>query len=326
MRYKVSIIVPIYNVEKYVDNCIKSLCKNRREDVELILVDDGSKDNSSQIINRYQNKNGISIIHKENGGVSSARNAGLRVATGEYIIFIDPDDWVTDSFYELIPKLLIDDPEVVVMGYFNYNEINECKKSIELTSQSMVMEVNEAIPLLDVKGYFFNFPWNKIYRKSILDGIWFEEGTTYCEDLLFNVEVFKRIRSVKISSEKYYIYRTTVSSSTNNRYYEDYYNLAMKAINARRDLYNYYHLNDMHNLLEQKENEYYVGVILNIYKKKNPLISSKRVEIIKSVSRKMHSRKTYNRRLDLIITLRNCPRILDVILNSFFYMKKTRGK
>ena len=100
---KVSIIVPIYNVEKYLSKCIESILSQTYKNIEIILVDDGSPDNSPQICDEYAKKDDrIIVIHKANGGVSSARNAGIDIATGKYIGFVDPDDYIENNMYELM--------------------------------------------------------------------------------------------------------------------------------------------------------------------------------------------------------------------------------
>lgn len=116
---KISIVVPIYNVEKYVKKCIESLIKQTYKNIEIILVDDGSTDNSVGIIDEYANKDPrVVAIHQENKGVSAARNAGLKVARGEYIGFVDPDDYVDCQMYEvMVNKLQTGFADLAVCGY-----------------------------------------------------------------------------------------------------------------------------------------------------------------------------------------------------------------
>ena len=104
----ISVIVPIYGVEKFLPNCIDSILKQTYTDLEIILVDDGSKDNCPAICDEYAKKdNRIKVIHKENGGLSSARNAGLKIAFGQYVSFIDADDFISPNFYEILLENLL---------------------------------------------------------------------------------------------------------------------------------------------------------------------------------------------------------------------------
>ena len=118
----ISIIVPVYNVEKYVAECIESIIKQTYQNLEILLIDDGSTDNSGKICDKYAEKDKrIKIIHKENGGVSSARNLGLDLAQGEYIAFIDSDDFVSNKYIEsLYSAIEHKDAEIVLSKYSNY--------------------------------------------------------------------------------------------------------------------------------------------------------------------------------------------------------------
>ena len=103
MKELISIIVPVYNVEQYLDDCLISIINQTYKNIEIILIDDGSTDKSGKICDEYAKKDSrIIVIHKENGGVSSARNAGLRIAKGAYIGFVDPDDWIAEDMYEVL--------------------------------------------------------------------------------------------------------------------------------------------------------------------------------------------------------------------------------
>lgn len=320
-----SIIVPVYNVEKYLNKCLDSLLHNKPIDVEIIIVDDGSKDNSGIIADSYTNKEGVKIIHKQNGGLSSARNAGLKLAKGDYVSFIDSDDWVLPNFYEIIKQELRSSPELLAFGYCNFNETKNQTYNIDLINKSNIVDVKNALVYLDDTGYFFNLAWNKVYRRELLHDIWFEEGTSYCEDLLFNCNVFTRIREVKLCSDKYYVYRTTEKSLTNNRFYSNYTDLADKAIAARRRVYGFFEITDQNTaLVERKENEYYVGAILNIYKKNPKYYLKERIGIIKSIVPNMYPRKTGKKRIDLVLSLKKNPILLDCVLSTLFFIKIKR--
>ena len=173
MRYKmkmiyetsplISIIVPVYDVEPYLRKCIDSILIQSYRDLEIILVDDGSPDNCGAICDEYAEKDKrIKVIHKKNGGLSDARNAGLDIATGEYIGFVDSDDWVMPDMYEYLYKAVKEyDADMSVCGYYDY-----WGKTISgrYCQDIQVYKGQEGIKaLLDLK--FGNYVWNKLYKR-----------------------------------------------------------------------------------------------------------------------------------------------------------------
>ena len=179
-----SIIVPVYKTEKYLDKCILSILKQSYKDFELILVDDGSPDNCPIICDEYKKKDKrIKVLHKENGGVSSARNAGLTVAEGEYIWFIDSDDYIeTFSLQQLYEAQKEQKADLYV---FNNGSIHE-------------MSIGNIDEFLE--KYYFTYilgfgPWNKLYKRNVIssNNLKFDTQETIGEDLLFNVNYYKAI-------------------------------------------------------------------------------------------------------------------------------------
>lgn len=179
-----SIIVPVYKTEQYLDKCILSILQQSYTDFELILVDDGSPDKCPQICDNYRERdNRIKVLHKENGGVSSARNLGMTIATGEYIWFIDSDDYIEpfslQQLYEAQKK------EQADMYIFNNSDVHE----LEATN------INEFF-----EKYYFTYvlrfaPWNKLYKRNVilLHNLQFDTQETVGEDLLFNIDYYKAI-------------------------------------------------------------------------------------------------------------------------------------
>ena len=116
---KISVIVPIYNTEKYLKRCFDSILSSTYENLEVILVDDGSPDNSGKICDEYAARDSrIRVIHKKNGGLSSARNAGLDIATGDYVTFVDSDDYIASDIYEKLVACMIDGVDITKMVMF----------------------------------------------------------------------------------------------------------------------------------------------------------------------------------------------------------------
>lgn len=197
----VSIIVPIYNVEKYIKTTVESLMAQNYKDIQIILVDDGSPDNSAKIIDDLSKKdNRINIIHKKNGGVSSARNEGLKVAKGDYIMFVDGDDWVEDNYVEYFVELIEKSNCDIAMNRNNFSKYNKKSKnnSYEITAEKAI----EWIYL----GKLFVAVWNKIYKSSIIkkNNIYFDETIWYGEGMLFNIDCLQYVERVAIGEKSVY--------------------------------------------------------------------------------------------------------------------------
>lgn len=162
---KLSVILTVYNVEKYLKRCIDSIIKQTYKDFELILVDDGSIDNSSKICDKFckQDKR-IKVIHKENGGVSSARNAGLDIAEGDYISFIDSDDYIeVDMFKKLIQIMIENNADI---AQCNFKVVCKNEKMIKNKIYKDVKVGDRYVALNEIIDVpFSNVVWNKIYKK-----------------------------------------------------------------------------------------------------------------------------------------------------------------
>ena len=213
----ISVIVPIYMVEKYLKRCVNSLLAQSYSDFELILVDDGSPDNCGNICEEYAAKDKrIRVIHKENGGLSDARNAGLRIAKGEYIAFVDSDDWVATNYLETLLKVIeLTDSDICECEVLKTKgEIEKYKKSDEqYTSYSS----EKALELLICDRILHQYVWNKLYKRSCLKGIPFAVGKIN-EDEFWTYQVFGNARRItKISNVLYYYFQRG-SSIMGNHY------------------------------------------------------------------------------------------------------------
>lgn len=189
MKVIISIIVPIYNVEKYLPRCIGSILNQNFEEFELILVNDGSTDNSGKICDIYAKKDKrIKVIHKKNGGVSSARNSGIRAATGEYIGFVDPDDYIDKNMYTNLYELCEE----------NNCDIGICKLGREIDGnllnynrEEKILELNKIEAMKELfKGELYRFSLcNKIYKRKCFKDVIFPEGRIH-EDLATTYKLF----------------------------------------------------------------------------------------------------------------------------------------
>ena len=199
---KVSVIIPVYNSGKYIKKCLDSLLNQTFKDFEAIIIDDGSIDNSVDIINNYLNDKRFILIKRKNGGIGSARNLGINKSTGKYITFLDSDDYLeNDYLLELYNKIEKDKLDIVVC---NYNEIknNELFRKIKINEFNNCYLKNNPNLLL----YINKSPWNKIYRKSIIKDIKFPEDLKY-EDTVF---VCKLLLNNKLGYLNKYLYNYVI--------------------------------------------------------------------------------------------------------------------
>ena len=203
----ISIIVPIYNSEKYLEKCISSILAQTISNFELIVVDDGSTDNSKNIIKSF-NDNRIKYIYSKHFGVSSARNIGLKKATGELISFIDSDDAISNKFLELLISKITNNIDLSICSYTKIKLFTYNKKEITVKSRvgyTYILKRN-------IGGYV----WNKIFKKSIIDkyNIHFSEHISMGEDMLFVCEYLKHCNNINIDFNKYYFYRNNKNQVT----------------------------------------------------------------------------------------------------------------
>lgn len=202
----ISIIVPIYKVEAYLPRCIESLINQDYKEIEIILVEDGSPDNCAQICDRYAKKDTrIKVIHKANGGLSSARNAGLDVTVGEYIMFVDSDDYVAPNFCSYaLNKAQSTDSDIVVFGHKELYPSYSVAVNIEPTQEIKLAKLDALLVLIN--GRINSYAWNKIYRSSLFENIRYPVGRLY-EDIGTTYLLFDKAKSIFISSKITYYYQ-----------------------------------------------------------------------------------------------------------------------
>ena len=215
-----SIIVPVYNVEKYLKECVTSLLHQTLKQYEIILVDDGSTDSSGRICDRYASKDShIRVVHKENGGLSSARNAGLDVAKGRYIGFVDSDDYILPDMYEkLIAELEFTHAEIAICSYFAFTEFKEIKKYVYPKKKYKKYAYTTAETL---KNFFLRniseSVWDKVYAAELWKDRRFVEGEIN-EDTNVVYELLKTSSKTVFLDLKMYGYRQRKGSITKSGY------------------------------------------------------------------------------------------------------------
>lgn len=201
----ISIIIPVYNVEKYLPKCLDSVISQTYKHLEIIIIDDGSTDSSGFICDDYALRdNRIIVIHQPNRGLSAARNSGLDIAKGVYVMFVDSDDYVEPSFCEKPLRIAIKEHvDIVSFGYFRIgNKTTKVKK----TNKPRTVQASEAIKqLITMEDVVHGFVWNKFYKRTLFEHVRFSVGRTF-EDQGVNYLLFHFAERVFISDETLYHY------------------------------------------------------------------------------------------------------------------------
>lgn len=219
-----SIIVPFYNSQMHLEECIKSVISQTNGDFELLLIDDGSTDKSLDIIKRYLKDSRIKLIQKDNGGVSSARNLGIENSKGKWITFLDSDDWLDPNFLENAKRIISDQKKIdIIIFSLSLNGKNKCTKDNLLSIDSDV-EKNKLIDNILCHEYstykYQNVYGNcrciggKIYNREVICKIKFPLGIKVCEDGVFNLEAINNSKVICLSSIMNYNYRDNNDSAT----------------------------------------------------------------------------------------------------------------
>ncbi len=225
----ITVIVPIYNAEKYLEKCVESILTNSITGLELILVNDGSTDNSLALCRKLQTKYTpfITVIDKKNEGVSVARNAGIEIAKNEWITFVDADDCVNETLianYENIINSNNPNVDLLVTGYAIFDDFQNCLGSFSPKHSNAYLRADNGIQTLfeevgdnlDARGWLCTFVCNKAYRRDILNqyNIRFKPGLGYGEDFLFNAEYYRYINGISTISKPLYYYYKRGSGAT----------------------------------------------------------------------------------------------------------------
>ncbi len=212
---KISVIVPVYNVENYIDKCVESIVGQTYQNLEIILIDDGSTDNSGKKCDDWSKKDDrIIVIHKKNGGLSDARNAGLEIATGDYIGFVDSDDWIDREMYEkLYLELSKSNCNIALCEFLETEEDDAQSEKNTARYEFCGRELLEHMFKGKLVPYVTYSVWKCLYRKSVIADLTFPKGRDY-EDVLFTTKAFWGQERIVVLGEKLYYYRIRKESIT----------------------------------------------------------------------------------------------------------------
>ena len=295
----ISIIIPVYKVEKYLEKCIESVLKQTYTNLQVILVDDGSPDNCGKICDEYAKKDSrIEIIHKVNGGLSDARNVGIAKAKGKYIGFVDSDDYIKEDMYEILINLIKEyDADVSICNLYDVIEGKEYIRNKEngIKEYNRIDILKEVLLDKNIQSY----AWNKLYKKELFNEIKYPIGKKY-EDIGTTFYIFEKCNKVVVTSEPEYYYLKRADSLVNN--VTESTVLDYTEIIIQRYLYTQKNIEEL-----RKYNNYYLAKTL--------ITAHNDIELLGSISEKMQEKykELYNLAFDI---LKNNKKDIDELFND----------
>lgn len=245
----ISVVVPIYNVERYLDTCIKSIISQSYNNIEIILVDDGSKDNCSKICDDFKQQDSrIKVIHKSNGGLSDARNAGMKKATGEYIMFIDSDDYIFPGYIEYLYDLIkTNNADISVCQVVEIDENGEIIEEKGIPDTKIVEGTYNCIREFTENTSIDTPAWRKLYRKSLFSNncIQYPVGRLH-EDVFTTHKLILHSNRIAIGSKALYGYRIRAGSIVNSSFTTRHMDYLYGSIERYKDITNIFPQLDKH--------------------------------------------------------------------------------
>lgn len=266
----ISVIIPIYNVEEYISACIDSVLGQTYSNLEIILVDDGSPDNCGKICDDYAKKDSrIIVLHKKNGGLSDARNAGLDICKGEYIAFVDSDDIVHLDFINILHKN-IRNSKMIFCDFFKFSQESEINSEL---NSSEIITLSQEYVFNNISTYrnpLLIVAWNKLYSKDIWDNIRYPKGKIH-EDEFIAHEILDQCSEVRFIDLPLYLYRQREGSimSDRNKFLLSKNHLIQAKTN-RKHFFENKGLNDVASLIDKEIHNTYLGILRNMNYKQLP--------------------------------------------------------
>ena len=291
----VSIIMPVYGVEKYVGKAIESIQAQTYTDWEFFCVDDGTKDRSGEICDEYaKHDSRIKVIHKENGGAPSARNVAIDKAKGKYLYFMDSDDWTEPTMLaDMVEMAEKNNSQLVISGYYIDTYYSDSEKFVQEQSVEDIVfktqrEFRENAHILFDKNLLYT-PWNKLYLAEYIktNNLYFPQ--TFWDDFPFNLSVIRDVERVSVTSKKYYHFIRKREESETAKYRSDMYDKREEEAAWLEDLYKYWGIDNkaVKEFLSRRYIERIVGCIENLTNKNCDLsVSEKKSEIKRIIASK----------------------------------------
>ena len=294
----ISIVVPIYNVENYLEECIDSLISQTYSNLEILLIDDGSTDNSGKIADDYMKKDErIKVFHKKNGGLSDARNYGIIRAKGKYICFIDSDDYVNKHFVSKLYQLITKENSIVsVIGYQKFTNESEITDYAQEEKNITVFTKEDGLNQLFKTDGFGNYAWNKLYLKELFDDVKYPINKKM-EDLGTTYKILMKCDKIPYQPSQYYYYYQREGSILHTFDKKLYLDKLEQALERHSDIKIAFPNNIDNDI-------YIVNVILEcmpyIYEKRELLNKSKNI-LKKTLNKQIQSRLSFNKKIKLLI-------------------------
>ena len=269
---KISIIIPVYNAEQYLEQCLESVIKQSLKEIEIICVNDGSIDNSLRILEEYSRKdNRIIIINQENGGSSKARNSALQIAKGEYCLNIDSDDWIEEGYFEAIyNKAKKENLDIVISNYYLIFYIKkENKEKVDLKlKKGEIIEGSQYILLLLTEN-FIGYMWNKLIKRKLFiqNNVKYNNDIFLLDDMNILIKLAYHAKRIGKLEEAYYYYRIGENNGTKKINFNYYYDIK----NCFEDLNEYFKINNIKEYVDILNNRklytLYTDLMIKNYKK-----------------------------------------------------------
>lgn len=241
MEPKLSVIIPVYKVETCLRQCLDSVARQTYRNLEVIVIDDGSPDLCGQICDEYAAKDSrITVLHKKNEGLSAARNDGIVRATGEWIAFVDSDDWCEPDYYERLLKAAAGQKADIVCAGGHFRDYPSKRKVVQVVDRPCCYRNRNQIEQIQAQITVYGLPWDKLYRTGFLkeNGLLFDTGIKAFEDFLFNFQAFAKTEYVCFCTTIGYHYRQSASSIANG-------------FNPRKPELNYKFVSKLHDCAEE---------------------------------------------------------------------------
>lgn len=332
----VSVIVPVYNVEKYLPACLDSICSQTLHELEIIVVNDGSTDQSGRIADEYAAKDSrIKVIHQRNGHLSAARNAGLSVVTGEYVSFIDSDDWIDKEMLESMYRVAESDSLDLVITGVHVEYPRENRSYDHRVDACITANTKKEIKALYFKLRelcLFNYAWNKLYRASFLqnNNFHFIVEPPF-EDESFNMEVFMKVSSITVLPDTPYHYMRYDNGSIVASYKADLLEAYEEKCKIYCCFFSWLQMSSewIDSFMHEGWWNTYCGYIQSLYKKNAKLTRKKRIELITNVYHNpafqdlAGSVQPQDRIEKLFLFLLKCGALkqIDMMYSSLFYLR-----
>lgn len=332
----ISVIVPVYNTERYLRLCINSLLRQTYQDIEIILINDGSTDSSGSICDEYAALDQrIRVFHKQNGGVSSARNCGIEAARGEYIAFVDSDDYVEPGMLSaMYHKITEEDVDLVICGYTKV--LDTCSIFHYCDDSYLSGGADICRFILHCRSWcLFASIWNKLYRRDLIRKL-FHQNISLGEDMIFNLDYLENCQTVSCIPQCYYYYRQNQNNSlTRNQYQDDFFAICVYKYERLYQFCKKYNADNRWDdrMIHKRFLEYTIIYLSRLVSVENISITDK----LKKLNEVCHNRQLQEaitltsgltRRYRLLVVLIRCRLSLPLlaIIEAWYLFKKIKGR